>query len=75
MLKSSDDQLRRASQTVITCCVLHNICTENGDEWEDLEHGLDHAERGLQGNNGFDGEELREKLKRLCQHNSINKLN
>ena len=54
---------KRVSQTVIAYCVLHNICVENTDEWEELANEPYRSELDVRSNNRFDDEELREKLK------------
>ena len=67
ILVKGEDQVPRVIETVTACCVLHNICVDNGDYWnENIEEP---SCSQLQGRNTSDGEELREKLKRYIYNN------
>ena len=50
LLKRLDNKTRNVVGVIITCCVLHNICEENGDDMEDEGFIARVNEREQQGN-------------------------
>ena len=63
LMKKIDDTLERSNQIIVACCVLHNICIGNGDEWEIPEVEIDTKVAISGENDRFNGKELRETIK------------
>lgn len=62
-MKRMDDDVKRFNETIIACCVLHNICIGNEDGWEIPEVEVETQVALARENDRFDGEELRETVK------------
>ena len=76
LLKRLDNRTSNVVEVIITCCVLHNICEENGDEMEDEEFTARVIEREQQGNTIINedvvennGEDLRTLIKNFLRNN------
>ena len=62
LLDRNGDTILHVNRAIITCCVLHNICIDNGDEWENtMDENLE--SNNLQVIDTIDGEETRDKIK------------
>ena len=59
LLKCFDNDLESVSSIVITCCVLHNICQQNHDNYIDDDDVLENVLE----------QERREKRNRISNHN------
>ena len=60
--KTMEDGIKMINQTIVACCVLHNICVDYGDIWDEMVNDETPDAIGLQSNN-LEGEEFREFLK------------
>ena len=62
LLDRNGDTILNVNRAIIACCVLHNICIDNGDEWENtMDEYLE--SNNLQVINTIDRGEIRDKLK------------
>ncbi|XP_065064659.1 uncharacterized protein LOC135690898 [Rhopilema esculentum] len=76
LIKRLDNRTSNVVEVIITCCVLLNICEENGDEMEDEELTARVIEREQQGNTIINkdvvennGEDLRALIKNFLRNN------
>ena len=76
LLKRLDNRTRNVVDIIITCCVLHNICEENGDEVEDEDFIARVIECEQQGNVAINedavennGADLRTLIKNFLRNN------